>query len=137
MVSSEEDDEHLKKERQIHSLFPVRKKTSKAGGRINKKTLTSQTTFNYVHLKIVTAFLIDRVHKLMNFYEVRRFFSGYPVWRSKTAAYVQCGCLLLPCSITDRMMLEVLLECSSLNCQLKEEDFLNLSLCGFCCFLKK
>lgn len=42
-----------------------------------------------------------------------------------------------PTLITNRMVLEVLLEHNLLSCQLREEDFLNLSLRGFCQLVKK
>ena len=93
--------------------------------------------FNYVQIKIVIAFLNDTVHKLINFDEIRWSSSGYPVWRIKTAAYVQCDCLFLAYSITNRMALDVLLVHTLLSCQLREADFLNLLLHGFCHFVKK
>lgn len=35
---------------------------------------------------------------MINFYEIRWSSSGYPVWRSKAAAYAQCDSLFLPYS---------------------------------------
>ena len=89
-----------------------------------------------MQIKIVIAFLNYTVHKLINFYGIRWSSSGYPVWSIKTAAYVQCGCLFLAYSITNEMALEVLLEHTLLRCQLREDDFLNLLLHGFCCFIR-
>lgn len=108
--------------------------------KLEKETIKEHSNlalpFNYVQIKIIIAFLNDTVHRWINFDEIRRSSSGYPVWRTKTAAHVQCDSLFLAYSITNRMALEVLLERTLPGCQLREEDFLNLLVHGFCHFIK-
>lgn len=102
---------HLKREIHIHTLTCVQgSKQVKLEEETIKEHSNLIPPFNYVQIKIVTAFLNDMVHKLINFDKIRWLSSGYPVWRIKTAAYVQCDCFFLAYSITNRMALEVLLE---------------------------
>lgn len=129
---------HLKRERHIRTLTCVQgSKQAKLEEETIKEHSDLTLSFNYVQIKIIIAFLNDTVHKSINFYEIRWSSSGYSLWRIKTAAYVQCDCLFLAYSITNRMALEVLLEHSLLSCQLREEDFLKLLPHGFCHFVKK
>lgn len=129
---------HLKREIHIYMLTCVQGgKQAKLEEETIKEYSNLTLPFNDVQIKIIKAFLNDTVHKLINFDEVKRSFSGYPVWRIKTAAYVQCDCLFLAYSVTNRIALEVLLEHTLLSFQLRKEDFSNLLLHGFCHFVKK